>query len=140
MVRESQTVVVLSGDHPLISSEILSELVAAHRDAGRAATVMTTELEDPAPTAGSSEGGGRRDRADRRGEGGGRRHPEELQIKEVNAGTYAFGGGAARRRPRPIDNDNAQGEYYLGDVLPLIREAGLGVAAYRAPIPASTSA
>ena len=40
VVRESQTVVVLSGDHPLVSAEILAELLATHRDVGAAATVM----------------------------------------------------------------------------------------------------
>jgi bifunctional UDP-N-acetylglucosamine pyrophosphorylase/glucosamine-1-phosphate N-acetyltransferase len=53
----------------------------------------------------------------------------------VNAGTYAFAGGPLAEALSKLDNDNAQGEYYLGDVLPLLREAGLPIAAYRAPDP-----
>src|SRR4051794_17076756 len=46
-IREAETVVVLSGDHPLISSETIAGLLAAHREAGAVATVMTAILEDP---------------------------------------------------------------------------------------------
>ena len=51
--------------------------------------------------------------------------PEELAIKEVNAGTYAFAGPTLADALDRLTNDNAQGEYYLGDVLPLLRESGL---------------
>ncbi len=135
VVRDSGTVLVLSGDHPLISAEIVGELIATHREAGAAATVMTTEMEDP----------GSYGRIVRDADGDieriveakapGDAAPEELAIKEVNAGTYAFDGGALADALSRITNDNAQGEYYLGDVLPLLRERGLRVAAYRAPDP-----
>ncbi len=56
---------------------------------------------------------------------------DELAITEVNAGTYAFEAAPLAEALERIGNDNAQGEYYLGDVLPLL--AGRGpVAAYRA--------
>jgi bifunctional UDP-N-acetylglucosamine pyrophosphorylase/glucosamine-1-phosphate N-acetyltransferase len=57
--------------------------------------------------------------------------PAELEIKEVNAGTYVFDGTALAAALDEITNDNAQGEYYLGDVLPLIRAGGGGVTAHR---------
>ena len=44
----------------------------------------------------------------------------------MNAGTYAFAAAPLPTRSSGLSNDNAQGEYYLGDVLPLIREAGRG--------------
>jgi bifunctional UDP-N-acetylglucosamine pyrophosphorylase / glucosamine-1-phosphate N-acetyltransferase len=135
VVRESQTVLVLSGDHPLISAEMIGELIATHYESGAAATVMTTEMEDPgsygrivrdsngdieriveAKTAGDAT-------------------PEELAIREVNAGTYAFEGSALADALEGLGNDNAQGEYYLGDVLPLLHEKGLRVVAYGAPDP-----
>ena len=47
VIAASDTVLVLSGDHPLISAEIIGELIAAHEEAGAGATVMTTELDDP---------------------------------------------------------------------------------------------
>ena len=135
VVRSSDTVLVLSGDHPLVSAEIIDELIATHRGADAAATVMTTEMEDP----------GSYGRIVRSPDGDieriveakspGDATPEELAIKEVNAGTYAFAGPALADALERLDNDNAQGEYYLGDVLPLLRGSGLRVAAYEAPDP-----
>src|SRR6188472_3963644 len=46
-VRESDEVIVLPGDHPLIPTEALTRLLAAHREAGAAGTVMTTHMDDP---------------------------------------------------------------------------------------------
>ncbi|MDX6632771.1 MAG: bifunctional UDP-N-acetylglucosamine pyrophosphorylase / glucosamine-phosphate N-acetyltransferase, partial [Solirubrobacterales bacterium] len=90
LIRESETVVVLSGDHPLITAELLGELIATHVEAGAAATLMTAVLEDP----------GSYGRIVRDADGDVKRvvetkepgdaTPEELEIKEVNAGTYAF--------------------------------------------------
>ena len=135
VVRSSDTVLILSGDHPLISAEIIDELIATHRDADSAATVMTTEMEDPGAygrivrnSAGDIE---RIVEAKSPGDA----TPEELAIREVNAGTYAFAGSALADALERLDNDNAQGEYYLGDVLPLLRESGLRIAAYQAPDP-----
>ena len=135
VVRSSDTVLILSGDHPLVSAEIIDELIATHRDADAAATVMTTEMEDP----------GSYGRIVRSADGDieriveakspGDATPEELAIKEVNAGTYAFAGPALADALERLDNDNAQGEYYLGDVLPILRGSGLRVAAYQAPDP-----
>src|SRR5262249_7333591 len=45
--RDSDPILVLSGDHPLVSAEIIGGLLEAHRDNGAAATVMTTEMNDP---------------------------------------------------------------------------------------------
>jgi bifunctional UDP-N-acetylglucosamine pyrophosphorylase/glucosamine-1-phosphate N-acetyltransferase len=135
VVRASGTLLVLSGDHPLVSGEMLGELVAAHHEAGAAATVMTTEMNDP----------GSYGRIVRDAEGDierivearspGDATPEQLAIKEVNAGTYAFDASALADALSDLRSDNAQGEYYLGDVLPLLRERGLRVAAYTAPDP-----
>jgi bifunctional UDP-N-acetylglucosamine pyrophosphorylase / glucosamine-1-phosphate N-acetyltransferase len=135
VVRDSGTVLVLSGDHPLISAQIIDGLVSTHRDADAAATVMTTEMDDP----------GSYGRIVRRPDGDidriveaktpGDATPEELEIKEVNTGTYVFAGPSLADALEKLDNDNAQGEYYLGDVLPILRESGLRVAAFQAPDP-----
>jgi bifunctional UDP-N-acetylglucosamine pyrophosphorylase/glucosamine-1-phosphate N-acetyltransferase len=135
IVRESSILVVLSGDHPLISAEIIRELIATHRDSGAAATVMTTEMDDPGSygriirdEAGDVE---RIVEAKKPGDA----TPEQLAIREVNAGTYVFDADALADALSRLTNDNAQGEYYLGDVLPLLRESGLRIAAYPAPDP-----
>ena len=56
--------------------------------------------------------------------------PEELEIREVNSGVYAFDGGALTAALERLDSDNAQGELYLPDVLPAMREAGHAIAAH----------
>jgi bifunctional UDP-N-acetylglucosamine pyrophosphorylase/glucosamine-1-phosphate N-acetyltransferase len=130
LIAGSDTVLVLSGDHPLVSAEVISELLEAHRQAGAVATVTTVELDEP--------GAYGRIVRNRKGEvekiveakEPGDATEDELAIKEVNAGTYVFQAAPLAGALREIGNDNAQGEYYLGDVLPLLRDSG-PVAAYR---------
>ena len=132
MISSSETVVVLSGDHPLISPEVVASLLTAHEGEGAAATVMTTVLEDPGSY-------GRIVRDDRgelerivEAKQPGDATAEELAITEINTGTYAFAAAPLAEALERIGNDNAQNEYYLGDVLPLIRAEGLKVAAHLA--------
>jgi bifunctional UDP-N-acetylglucosamine pyrophosphorylase / glucosamine-1-phosphate N-acetyltransferase len=120
----SSTVVVINGDVPLITAEALAALVSAHEDSGAAGTVATMELDDP-------RGYGRivRDKdgnvervVETKVEGDAT--PEELAIREVNTGVYAFDGGGLLSALAEIDAANAQGELYLPDVLPKLRERG----------------
>ncbi|MFL5908451.1 MAG: bifunctional UDP-N-acetylglucosamine diphosphorylase/glucosamine-1-phosphate N-acetyltransferase GlmU [Solirubrobacterales bacterium] len=135
VVGDSDTVLVLSGDHPLVSAEILSELIATHRKAAATATVMTTVREDPASYGRIVRGADGEIERIVEAKTAGDATPEELSIKEVNAGTYAFDGPALAEALGKLSNDNAQGEYYLGDVLPLLREGGSRIVAYQAPDP-----
>ena len=126
----SEHVIVLSGDHPLLDGSFISALAERHISSGAAATVTTRELEDP----------GQYGRVVRGGDGGierivetknpGDATPEELAIKEINAGTYAFAVQPLFEALADVRADNSQGEYYLGDVLPLLRAAGHGVVAH----------
>ena len=131
VIRESETIVVLSGDSPLVTAEVIARLIATHSEAGAAATVMTAEMEDP-----GSYGRIVRDEAGdiarivEAKESAGDATAEELAIKEVNTGTYVFDAGPLAEDLGRITNDNAQGEYYLGDVLPMMRDAGLRVVAH----------
>jgi bifunctional UDP-N-acetylglucosamine pyrophosphorylase/glucosamine-1-phosphate N-acetyltransferase len=129
-IDASSTVVVINGDVPLITAEALEELVAAHEESGAAGTVATMELDDPT-------GYGRvvRDRegnveriVETKAEGDAT--PEQLSIREVNTGVYAFDGGSLLAALAQIDTDNAQGELYLPDVLPKLRESGKTIAAH----------
>ena len=132
LIEEAETVLVLSGDHPLISAEIVSGFLAAHAASGAAATMMTIELEDP----------GTYGRIVRDAEGGIERVVEakadgdataaELAIREINAGTYAFAAEPLALALRGLANDNAQGEYYLTDVFAALRAAGHSVAGHLA--------
>jgi bifunctional UDP-N-acetylglucosamine pyrophosphorylase / glucosamine-1-phosphate N-acetyltransferase len=136
LVRASETVLVLSGDHPLITARTIALLTAAHADAGAAATVMTTELEDPGSYGRIVRGAdGRLERIVEAKEPTDAT-PEELAIKEVNTGTYAFAAGLLAEEIERISNENSQGEYYLGDVLPLLRERGEMISAFRSDDPA----
>ena len=136
VIDSSETVVVLSGDTPLLDADAIAGLLAAHADAGAAATVMTTELEDPGSLGRVVRAeGGEVERIVEAKEPGDAT-TAELEIREVNAGTYAFNAAALAKALDGIANDNAQGEYYLPDVFPLIREAGGTIAAHRVGDPA----
>jgi len=125
------TVVVINGDVPLISAQAIEELVAAHEAGEAAGTMATMEPEDPA-----SYGRVIRDRegnvegvVEAKG-GGGDATADQLQIREVNTGIYAFDGGSLLAALAEIDTANAQGELYLPDVLPKLRAAGKKIAAH----------
>ena len=129
LIEEAETVLVLSGDHPLITAEDITGLLDAHLQGGSAATLLTIELDDP----------GSYGRIVRTGSGEVERIVEtkaagdadaaQLEIREINAGTYAFQAGPLAEALASLSNDNAQGEYYLPDVIPALREAGHTVAA-----------
>jgi bifunctional UDP-N-acetylglucosamine pyrophosphorylase / glucosamine-1-phosphate N-acetyltransferase len=130
VIRDSETVLVLSGDTPLLGADAIERLLTAHEEAGAAATMMTTELEDPG-TFGrvirSPDGDVERIvEAKKPGDAS----PEQLRVREVNAGTYVFASGPLAEALDGLSNDNAQGEYYLPDVLPLIRQGGGKVIAH----------
>jgi bifunctional UDP-N-acetylglucosamine pyrophosphorylase/glucosamine-1-phosphate N-acetyltransferase len=124
------TVVVLYGDVPLITAEAIEALVAAHEDAGAVATMATMVLND-------ATGYGRVVRDDAgdvvkvvETKNPGDATDEELEIREVNTGIYAFEAGALAGALDGVKAENAQGEYYLPDVLPILRDGGGRVAAY----------
>jgi bifunctional UDP-N-acetylglucosamine pyrophosphorylase / glucosamine-1-phosphate N-acetyltransferase len=114
-------VLVLNGDVPLIRPGTLRELARAHERDGAAATMGTVTLEDPT-------GYGRVVRAP---DGTVERVVEtkspgdatelELHIREINTGLFAFDGDALLRALEEVRSDNAQGELYLPDVLPILR-------------------
>jgi bifunctional UDP-N-acetylglucosamine pyrophosphorylase/glucosamine-1-phosphate N-acetyltransferase len=123
------TVVVLNGDVPLITAEAIAELVEAH--AGAAATIATMELGDPGAygrVVRDSDGSVVKV-VEAKG-GTGDATPEELAIREVNTGVFAFEGAALLHALQQLSRDNAQGEAYLPDVLPALRDAGKAVAAH----------
>src|SRR3954468_765855 len=130
LIDPTSTVVVINGDVALLTAEAIRKLVEAHEAAGAAGTMATMELDEPG-TYGrvirDSDGSVLRV-AEAKSEGDAT--PEELQIREVNTGVYAFDGGALIAALQMLDSDNAQGELYLPDVLPAMRAAGRIVAAH----------
>jgi bifunctional UDP-N-acetylglucosamine pyrophosphorylase/glucosamine-1-phosphate N-acetyltransferase len=117
-------VLVLCGDTPLLTTGVLEALVADHRRADRALTVLSAELADPGSLG--------RILRDERGELRDIREiadatPAERAVSEINTGVMVIGiehlAGALRR----LTADNAQGEYYLTDVPGLLLGDGLAV-------------
>ncbi len=114
-------VVVLNGDVPLIRAGSIRELLEVHEREGAAATIATVVLDDPS-------GYGRVVRAP---DGTVERVVEtkapgdaselELHIREVNTGMFAFDGAELLMALDRVSSDNAQGEEYLPDVLPILR-------------------
>jgi len=118
------TLVLLSGDVPLLSRNTLQTLVDTHVAAGAAATVVTALVDDP-------RGYGRIVRS---GEQIARivedkdATPAERGIKEINSGIYAFALDGLFDAVRDVAAENAQREYYLPDLVAVYRRRGLGVA------------
>lgn len=130
-VKETSMVLVLNGDMPLIKDETLRDFISAHRHSGAAsATVLTANLSDP----------GSYGRIVKAADGSISRivekkdaSAEELAIKEINTGTYCFNSNALFEALKEVKSDNAQKEYYLTDVIGILRKKGLGVSAFIAP-------
>jgi bifunctional UDP-N-acetylglucosamine pyrophosphorylase/glucosamine-1-phosphate N-acetyltransferase len=131
VVRDSEEVLVLPGDHPLIPADALARLLATRREAGAAAAVLTTEMDEPGNYGRVVRGAdGDVERIVEAKAGAGDASPAELAIREVSSSIFAFDAVALADALGRISNDNAQGEYYLGDVLPAMRAVGLSVAAH----------
>ena len=127
----SATVVVINGDVPLITPEAIKDLVDAHEASGAAATMATMELDDPAQygrVLRDEEGNVERVVEAKGAEGDAT--PEQLAIREVNTGVYAFDGASLLAALGQLTSDNAQGELYLPDTLPKLRESGKTIAGH----------
>ena len=114
---ETGTVVLLSGDVPLLSPASLAALAARHRDASAAATVVTAMVERPSGYGRIVRAGGDITRIVEERDA----TPEEREIKEINAGIYAFAIGPLFDALRSIGAENAQREYYLPDLVAIYR-------------------
>ncbi|WP_343091937.1 bifunctional UDP-N-acetylglucosamine diphosphorylase/glucosamine-1-phosphate N-acetyltransferase GlmU [Streptococcus sanguinis] len=118
---------VIAGDTPLITGESLKNLIDFHINHKNVATILTAEADNPF-------GYGRIVR---------NQHDEvlkiveqkdasdfEQQIKEINTGTYVFDNARLFEALKNINTNNAQGEYYITDVIGIFRENGEKVGAY----------
>lgn len=123
-------VLVLPGDAPLLRAETIAALVAHHRSADVAATLLTAELDDPTGYGRIVRGrNGRVARVVEQADA----TPEEAAIAEVNTSIYCFRRSLLAPALRRLDPDNAQGEYYLTDVVAVLADAGHAVDTVVAP-------
>ena len=119
--NSSGTLLVLSGDVPLVRVETLKQLIDEHESSGAACTILTVRLENPT-------GYGRivrddanefqriveqRDASD-----------EERQIREINSGIYCFESSKLFSALDRVKPENSQGEYYLTDVPAILKHDG----------------
>jgi bifunctional UDP-N-acetylglucosamine pyrophosphorylase/glucosamine-1-phosphate N-acetyltransferase len=130
--RAASLLLVLSGDTPLLTPATLRRLLQTHRRSGAAATVLTADMADPT-------GYGRIVRA---ADGGvaaiveqKSATPEQQRIREINSGIYCFQTRALFAALRRVRLDPIKKEYYLTDVMAVLRRQGLHVAACRASEP-----
>ena len=119
-------VLILSGDVPLTRPETLKRLLQEHQRSGSALTLLTMKLEDPALYG----------RIVRDNSGAVAKiveakdaNEQQRQIREVNAGIYLFDGDNLAENLRRLSTNNAQGEYYLTDLIGMLRESGKRVGA-----------
>src|SRR5690349_4319451 len=125
------TVVVLAGDVPLITADAIARLVEAHEQSGAAGTMATMELDDPGQYGRVvRDATGNVEKVVEAKAGEGDATAEQLEIREVNTGIYAFGGQALLDALGNLEPDNAQGELYLPDVLPELKAQGKTIAAH----------
>ncbi len=115
------TVVVTSGDSPLLRGETLVELVRAQQESGAAAALLTAVVDDPTgygrvlrDASGSICGMVEQKDATE----------EQREIREINTGFYAFDAAPLRAALGELTTDNAQGEEYLVDVVGIFYREG----------------
>ncbi|MBM7855204.1 bifunctional UDP-N-acetylglucosamine pyrophosphorylase/glucosamine-1-phosphate N-acetyltransferase [Desulfohalotomaculum tongense] len=119
-------ILVVCGDTPLITPETLSQLVKCHADNQASATVLTTVMQDPTGYGRViRDEQGRVDRIVEQKDG----TPEELAVQEINTGFYCFAVPGLFDALKQISSDNAQGEYYLPDIIKIYNRQNKVVAA-----------
>lgn len=121
------TTIVVCGDTPLIRSETMDALIEHHKKSEAKATILTAVTENPT-------GYGRIIRAENgqvlRNVEQKDATVEEQQVTEINTGTYCFDNKSLFEALKKVRNDNAQGEYYLPDVIGILQGEGALVSAY----------
>ncbi|MDC3426018.1 bifunctional UDP-N-acetylglucosamine diphosphorylase/glucosamine-1-phosphate N-acetyltransferase GlmU [Aquibacillus sp. 3ASR75-11] len=122
------TTVVVCGDTPLLTNATLQALLNHHDQAGAVATILTAKAPDPT-------GYGRVIRNEAGHVAKNVEHKDasevELHVNEINTGTYCFDNRALFQALQEVSNDNAQGEYYLPDVIEILKDQGEIVTAYQ---------
>lgn len=125
------TTLVITGDTPLLKAETLNNLFEYHQGKNASATILTAHAEDPT-------GYGRiiRDHVgivEKIVEQKDASNQEAL-VQEINTGTFCFDNESLFAALSKIDTNNSQGEYYLTDIIEILKKAGKTIAAYRMDI------
>lgn len=128
LAEQQGITIVVCGDTPLITAETMEQLFQHHEKTNASATILTAHLDNPT-------GYGRiirnreglvekiveqKDATD-----------EERKIKEINTGTYCFNNKELFAALKFVSNENAQGEYYLPDVIEILEKKGGVISAFQ---------
>ena len=125
--KPDSTVLILAGDCPLIKPDTLRRLIESHEESNASATILSTNMDEPAKYGRILRG--------RMGTVTGIKEAKdcsvkELKIKEVNTGVYAFRASDLFTHLNSLNTNNKQGEYYLTDIIHILKEKGEVVSAY----------
>ncbi|WP_410261910.1 bifunctional UDP-N-acetylglucosamine diphosphorylase/glucosamine-1-phosphate N-acetyltransferase GlmU [Alkalibacterium sp.] len=122
------TTVVICGDTPLLTKETLEGLMAHHEKVQAKATVLTAQADDPFGYG----------RVIRSGDGSVSKiveqkdaSEEERAVTEINTGTYCFDNQSLFQALKKVDNNNSQGEYYLPDLMEILKNQDELISAYQ---------
>lgn len=126
--QEEGVTLVVCGDTPLVRGETLRRMCELHQERGAAATILTADLPDPtgygriirAATGDVTAIVEQKDCT-----------VEQASIREINTGTYCFDNRKLFSALRQVTNENAQNEYYLTDVIRILKNQGETVLAWR---------
>lgn len=121
LINKDGITLILTGDTPLLTKETIENLIKAHKENDCAATVLTTEIDNPTGYG----------RIVRSGTGEVLKIVEEKDatskekgIKEINSGIFCFDNQKLFKALSKVNNNNRQGEYYLTDVVEILRDQG----------------
>ncbi|KAF1678528.1 bifunctional UDP-N-acetylglucosamine diphosphorylase/glucosamine-1-phosphate N-acetyltransferase GlmU [Bacillus mexicanus] len=128
LADEKGVTIVICGDTPLLTAETMEQMLKEHTQREAKATILTAVAEDPTGYGRIIRGGNgavqkiveHKDASE-----------EERLVTEINTGTYCFDNEALFRAIDQVSNDNVQGEYYLPDVIEILKNEGETVAAYQ---------
>lgn len=119
---------VLCGDTPLVTHRTLEALVTHHEQTGAKGTILTAKADEPTGYGRViRDASGHVERIVEEKDA----TLEEKRVQEINTGTYCFDNRTLFNILQHVDNDNAQGEYYLPDVIELLQKQSDIVSAYQ---------
>jgi bifunctional UDP-N-acetylglucosamine pyrophosphorylase / glucosamine-1-phosphate N-acetyltransferase len=128
LANSDSTLLILSGDVPLVKTETLRNLLEAHQSAKAAGTILTVRLENP-----SGYGRVVRDDADNFEKIVEQKDAtdDERQIREINSGIYCFASRKLYSALKRVSPENTQGEYYLTDAPGFLKTDGERVSLFQ---------